>query len=147
MLKNRELYFSDPKHFNDPADCRIGIYDALNAAVNLAEKEDSTVKYKLQKLGALDSLFRQIENDVKRSAVFSLSREENNVLMWSHYADSHQGFSVGFSLSSEFTKYNKKMQLSELKKFTIRKIIPLSVISLNLLNVKSPLNGKNSGNL
>jgi hypothetical protein len=108
MLKNRELYFSDPKHFNDPADCRIGIYDALNAAVNLAEKEDSTVKNKLQKLGALDSLFRQIENDVKRSAVFSLSKEENNVLMWSHYADSHQGFSIGFSLSSEFTKCNKK---------------------------------------
>lgn len=108
MLKNREFYFSDPKHFNDPADCRIGIYDALKTAVNLAEKEDSTVKSKLQKLGVLDKLFRQIENDVKRSAVFSLSREENNVLMWSHYADSHKGFSVGFSLSNEFTKYNKE---------------------------------------
>lgn len=108
MLKNREFYFSDPKHFNDPADCRIGIYDALKTAVNLAEKEDSTVKSKLQQLGALDNLFRQIENDVKRSAVFSLSREENNVLMWSHYADSHKGFSVGFSLSNEFTKYNKE---------------------------------------
>ena len=108
MLKNREFYFSDPKHFNDPADCRIGIYDALKTAVNLAQKEDSTVKSKLQKLGALDKLFRQIENDVKRAAVFSLSREENNVLMWSHYADSHKGFSVGFRLSNEFTKYNKE---------------------------------------
>ena len=84
MLKNREFYFSDPKHFNDPADCRIGIYDALKTAVNLAEKEDSTVKSKLQQLGALDNLFRQIENDVKGSAVFSLSREENNVLMRPH---------------------------------------------------------------
>ena len=107
MLKNRELYFSDPKHFNDPVDCRIGLYSALETAVNVAEREDPTVKTKLQKLGNLDDIYRKIENDVKRSAVFSLSREENNVLMWSHYADSHKGFSVGFSLSSKFTEYSE----------------------------------------
>ncbi len=107
MLKNRELYFFDPKHFNDPVDCRIELYSALETAVNVAEREDPTVKAKLQKLGNLDDIYRKIENDVKRSAVFSLSREENNVLMWSHYADSHKGFSVGFSLSSKFTEYSE----------------------------------------
>ena len=107
MLKNRELYFSDPKHFNDPVDCQIGIYSALKSAVELAQKEDSTVKGKLQKLGKLEEIYTKIENDVKRSAVFSLSKEENNILMWSHYTDSHTGFSLGFTLSNTFTEYNE----------------------------------------
>lgn len=107
ILKNRELYFSDPKHFNDPVDCQIGIYSALKSAVDLAQKEDSTVKEKLQKLGKLEEIYTKIENDVKRSAVFSLSKEENNALMWSHYTDSHTGFSLGFTLSNTFTEYNE----------------------------------------
>ena len=49
MLKNREFYFSDPRHLNDPVDCQIGIYNALEAAVDIAEKEDSTVKGKLKR--------------------------------------------------------------------------------------------------
>ena len=107
MLKNREFYFSDPKHFNDPVDCRIDIYSAVRAAVDLVEKEDSSVKSKLQELDTLDNIFTKIENDVKKAAVFSLSKEKNNVLMWSHYADSHKGFSAGFTLSNKFTKYNE----------------------------------------
>jgi len=107
MLKNREFYFSDPKHFNDPVDCQISIYGAVKTAVELAEKEDLTVKAKLQKLKSLDYIYTKMENDVKGAAVFSLSKEENNVLMWSHYADSHKGFCVGFTLSSAFTEYNK----------------------------------------
>jgi hypothetical protein len=107
ILKNREFYFSDPKHFNDPVDCQIRIYSALKSAVDLAQKEDSTVKAKLQKLGKLEEIYTKIESDVKRSAVFSLSKEENNVLMWSHYTDSHSGFSLGFTLSDTFTEYNE----------------------------------------
>ena len=107
MLKNREFYFSDPKHFNDPVDCQIGIYGAVKTAVELAEREYSTVKDKLRKLETLDKIYKRMENDVKRAAIFSLSKEENNVLMWSHYADSHKGFSIGFTLSSTFTEYNK----------------------------------------
>ena len=107
MLKDRAFYFSDPKHFNDPVDCKIGIYSALKAAVDLAQKEDETIKSKLGEIAALDKILRKIENDVKKSAVFSLSKEENNMLMWSHYADSHKGFAVGFKLSTNFTKYNE----------------------------------------
>ena len=155
MLKNREFYFSDPKHFNDPVDCQIGIYSALKAAVDLAEKENETVKSKLQKLGTIDEIFRKIENGVKRAAIFSLSNEENNVLMWSHYADSYKGFSSGFSLSNNFTEYNegqtillnitKPMQLLEPRKFTIQTTIRLLNIFLSLLNALKFLHGMSSG--
>lgn len=108
MLKDREFYFSDPKHFNDPVDCKIGIYSALKAAVDLAKKEDASIKSKLGEMTSLDNILRKIEDDVKRSAVFSLSKEENNMLMWSHYADSHKGFAVGFELSTNFTEFNEE---------------------------------------
>jgi len=108
MLKDREIYFSDPKHFNDPIDCKISIFSALKAAINLAEKEDKSIKRKLEKMEALDKTLRKIENTVKESAVFSLSKEKNNILMWSHYADRHRGFALGFKLSNNFTKYNKE---------------------------------------
>lgn len=107
MLKNREFYFSDPKHFNDPVDCQIGIYSALKTAVDIAEKENSTVKEKLKNLGTLEHICTKIEKDVKNAAVFSLSKEENNILMWSHYTERHSGFSVGFALSNTFTEYNE----------------------------------------
>ena len=111
MLENRELYFSDPKHFNDPVDCKINIFSALKAAVELAENEDSTVRNKLEQLGKLDDLFKKIENGVKNAGVYSLTREQNNVLMWSHYADKHKGFSVGFDFSSSITEYNEENQI------------------------------------
>jgi len=106
MLKDRKFYFSDPKHFNDPIDCKIGIFSALKAAIKVAEKEDNSIKNRLDKMGDLDKTLKKIENTVKKSGVFSLSKEQNNILMWSHYADSHKGFSLGFELSSNFTKYN-----------------------------------------
>jgi hypothetical protein len=105
------LYFSDPKHFNDPVDCQIGIADSLKSAVSLVEKEEPGIISKINKLGSLEHVFEKIENDVKKAAVLSLSKNENDMLMWSHYADSHRGFSLGFSFTSYFTKYNEKEKI------------------------------------
>jgi hypothetical protein len=71
------------------------------------EKKGPKVKQKLEKLGALDEIFERIENDAMQSGVFSLSKNKNDALMWSHYADSHKGFAAGFILSERFTKYNQ----------------------------------------
>ena len=35
-------------------------------------------------------------------AFLSLSRNRDNILMWSHYADSHAGFVIGFDADNEF---------------------------------------------
>jgi hypothetical protein len=107
MLKDREFYFSDPNHLNDPMDCQIEICSALKSAVEIAQNENPTVKKKLQMFGKLEKHYTHIESSVKKSGIFSLSKEENNVLMWSHYADNHKGFSLGFALSNTFTEYNE----------------------------------------
>lgn len=52
MLINREFFFSDPRHFNDPYDCQISIIDAIRAAIEQAEVIGTreSVKSKLEKL-------------------------------------------------------------------------------------------------
>ncbi len=111
MLKNKEIYFSNPNSFNDPVDCKINILSAVKAAIKLAEHEEPATKNKLEEIEKLTNLFSDIEEDVKHAGVYSLSKEENNVLMWSHYADKHKGFSVGFSLSNNFIKFNERDEI------------------------------------
>jgi len=38
------------------------------------------------------------EDKKRRYAVLSLSRTNNNLLMWAHYCDCHRGFVIGFEL-------------------------------------------------
>lgn len=40
-----------------------------------------------------------IENTMKKVGIFSLSEDARNMLMWSHYGNSHQGLAIGFSAS------------------------------------------------
>ena len=108
LLINREVYFSDPSHFNDPYDCQISLLDAVNAAVEHAETVTKKgVKDKLSKLKGLNHIFEKMESDLKNLGIFSLSRTCENVLMWSHYAEDHKGFCLGFKLSDKFHTWNE----------------------------------------
>jgi len=78
LLVDRELYFSDPKTFNDPLDCTL-----------LAEENDNNdiLKYFLKPFSA-----------------FCLSMEErDDSLMFSHYGDSHKGFRLTFEVNKDNT--------------------------------------------
>jgi len=108
ILRNRELYFSDPKHFNDPVDCQIEIGKAVQTAIAIAARENPALIEKLKKLIKLDDLYNKIQSDVKSTAIFSLSKQENNTLRWSHYAENHTGFSIGFDLPPDIKNYNKE---------------------------------------
>ena len=106
LIVNRELYFSDPAHFNDPYDCQINISEAVMEAIENAElSTEHRVKAKLEKIINLADLFQKIEKDVRGCGILSLSKINNDVLMWSHYADNHKGFCIGFNLS-KFMDYN-----------------------------------------
>ena len=39
--------------------------------------------------------------------MLSLTRKRNNLLMWSHYANAHQGFVIGFDTDNPFFKNDK----------------------------------------
>jgi hypothetical protein len=108
ILTKKEIYFSGPKGLNDPCDCQLNIFDALQEAINIARKQfDHNSVKKLNKLVSTPNLCKQIETDVVSSGVFSLARRNDNMLMWTHYADNHHGFCIGFDFGDRIIRYNQ----------------------------------------
>lgn len=132
-IRNRRLWFSKPKHFNDPFDCEINyrITDVNNDSLQTAKdelererlaafvfqerymKEGNTDIKKMMELTR--KLPKHVENIDAREATIKLmairaslkadgdslgiscfSEDKYNILMWSHYADKHQGFCIGY---------------------------------------------------
>jgi hypothetical protein len=120
LLKN-ELYLTSPKDFNDPFDCRIPINflsldtpEKIRAFVEKATNEH--LEYLLAESRDIEFEKKKLENQLltdlegyqkyyqngwfkfhdERLGVLSLSKRWDSILMWSHYANKHQGFCVGF---------------------------------------------------
>jgi hypothetical protein len=119
-IVDREVYFADPTTFNDPFECRFlfsmtgtdAQWDQflrrpeVAAEHGLAPGVEPTPEQMAQwKSNALTGAtgisekFRQnIPNDV---AVLCLSEQPDDILLWSHYADSHRGVCFGFSVGDD----------------------------------------------
>lgn len=107
-LINQQLHFSAPARFNDPIDCQISITQALKTAIESANKKThGAVKSRLEKLMKIEDVFKKMETDINSSGIFSLCKYSDKVQMWSHYADEHKGFCIGYSLSEKFRKSYK----------------------------------------
>jgi hypothetical protein len=105
LLKFGELFFSKPSLFNDPFDSKVD-YDTTAT-------DDEINKY-LVRIGfgfkGRNNLMDQIKKGVFDPATFApeggtgyadlakiycLSKDEKNILMWSHYAKDHTGICIG----------------------------------------------------
>ena len=121
-----ELYFASPTQFNDPFDCnppfsndysvdelRCHFRKAIPATVSKfgvklrnAELEAMTEKRvaSIQQNGSFESdiaepFIRTCLGENSKLGVLCLSEEPNDILMWSHYADGHQGIVLQFDKS------------------------------------------------
>jgi hypothetical protein len=119
-LTHRTLYLASPKDFNDPFDCRIPIDFSL---LDTEKKKQDYVDDLIKKLSPLiksnnmnlESEMKQMSDRVRdietyqkeyenmkfgsnneKLGILSLSTSWEEILMWSHYADNHQGYCVGF---------------------------------------------------
>ena len=86
-LINRTLWFAGPRTLNDPFECQLTYKNALEATWS---------KFKVSEESKKD-----IDNTLKKylmeAGICSFSRTRKNQLMWSHYADEHKGFCIGFN--------------------------------------------------
>lgn len=110
ILTHNEIYFAKCSEFNDPFDCRLHIsFDAnlpaykaklrqLNPDLSEAEIDKQTRKA-LQSEN-IKKQERKLNRDIyrisKNAGIFSVSAKRDNLLMWSHYADSHRGICIEF---------------------------------------------------
>lgn len=113
IITKGTIKFTCPLYFNDPFDCQPLVSTELvheNLGFKKAEsilkgKSYNYFERKLERDEILSKLKRRIRSGdfisglLKGVGVLSLSRQYNNALMWSHYADYHKGFVVGFKYS------------------------------------------------
>ncbi len=112
LLVNREVYFASPDKLNDPYDCQVSVIAAIDAAIaQTRDRISHNVTEKLERLKKLSAVLTKLEEDTRRVGVLSLSEDNLNVLMWSHYADEHRGLCIGFRFSPEITEYHEENRI------------------------------------
>lgn len=111
ILEKGELWFSNPQDFNDPFDCRIE-YKELSEI-----EKKQYINNLLKKQNSVDNAGNMCEREINEIIydntypyspfrVLSLTKDELNILMWSHYANNHKGFCIGIKAYNH-KNYNK----------------------------------------
>lgn len=120
IILNQSLQFSDPSTFNDPFDCnekllKIKYYDKdIKEAINNTKHELTRQKRR--------EVIKEFKNPKKRAQILKSKRKEyklscfskynDQTLMWSHYADKHNGICIGFNFPH---RYDDKFILCPVK--------------------------------
>lgn len=109
MLIDSEIYFSSPKEFNDPYDCKsITIYKGsfddwkdffIRNGLSDAESTNLANNMKGKVLTDDDLNSHHLDHDLNRICCFSETNE--SILMWSHYADKHTGICIEYTTIDE----------------------------------------------
>ena len=138
IFKHNKLYFRNPNKFNDPFDCKAlltlerdwnqeeYIKFVMNNAIdsigrNLDNEEKQLYKesaIKVFKNSDKNQLSRNINNTIKECLyksinefrILCLSRNYNDILMWSHYAEGHRGFVLQFDTKALLENFKQPPQ-------------------------------------
>lgn len=126
ILTDNELYLSSADQFNDPFDCALAFRykESDLTRENLFKKlfengkkmwpsysDEQLKKIANERIdyGVFENgrYWKENRDDFHKSVnstlgIFSLSAVNDNILMWSHYSDSHRGFCVGFDSDKLF---------------------------------------------
>ena len=114
VLREGKIKFTKPSEFNDPFDCKPE-HDPLEYSKFLSQSKgllrkvgDAMGLSPARRLENKYRMLKKIEHSIKDDrfsngltdnvGILSLSRDPLNLLMWSHYANSHTGFVVEFSI-------------------------------------------------
>jgi hypothetical protein len=114
ILENCSIRFSVPAAFNDPFEFCLDLFDFEISEKQFLEKLEKDLKThtsftpnertQIIKKTSIDNyrlIYRNIINEQReQSLVFCTSEKNDNILMWSHYANFHQGVCIGLYMPS-----------------------------------------------
>lgn len=143
LIINNELYFSSIDQFNDPFDSIVPLSFELIPKEKVRKKYFKYLKYLnpnlnrehrklLTKLYIKSAEFYnperqkwhkkyQIKYRIKEYGIFSLSSEKDNIIMWSHYSDSHRGYCIGY-YRDKIMELRQKIWIENKIQFNIHKV-------------------------
>lgn len=103
LISNGELYCSELRNLNDPLEGAFSWAAVLKAVEQKGDnrlsdklKEVSSRIYQDKVTGKCQEFFQAVKNRIDGSGILSFSLTGKEPLMWSHYADGHKGFCVGY---------------------------------------------------
>ncbi|WP_026709284.1 DUF2971 domain-containing protein [Flavobacterium frigidarium] len=120
ILTDNEIFLSPPNLFNDPFDCRIyddysWVYDEQKRNAHIEKSLIENKDYIIKEHGSIEKGRKLIVENFAYPVIFQARSEKSaddfndkhigivsfaencdSILMWSHYANHHKGFSVGF---------------------------------------------------
>jgi Protein of unknown function (DUF2971) len=115
-IRNNYLWFSDPVDFNDPYDLNLNLIlpgyskrDLLEFAAMIVQKglgkghsPDTLAQFFIDNPPYLkESMQRYADGFASTIGVSCFSQNEDNFLMWSHYADKHKGICLKFEMHKD----------------------------------------------
>lgn len=132
IFANSQLWFSKPSDFNDPFDCQIGIeIENTKEAISMVLQKFSTTKtraeinkkvkhYSKNKAEYSQLVKTTISSFINAQAICCFAGDENsksNILMWSHYAKSHQGICLKFDVLKDTEFFSKALKVNYQKEY------------------------------
>lgn len=113
-LVDLTLKIKHPSIFNDPYDCYDGLIDfnniydiVIDDYLKLIPNEEIKGK-KISKEKVDKFKIDSINSTISKIGVSCFCEENDNLLMWSHYADSHKGICIGYNLDKLYSFLKKK---------------------------------------
>lgn len=105
-LISNQLYFSSIAQFNDPYDCHLALLDKISEEdfkiyiESTIKDEHTQIKYieafKKDPEEFIKPIIEMYKGWLKYIGICCFTKGKENMLLWSHYADSHRGVCLGF---------------------------------------------------
>lgn len=113
IILNSEFYFASPKRFNDPFDCNLSYRqdyteeEILKKYEYLASKLSFSKEQFIEKYGSslndfLNKYPKLNDKFISQSGILSLSKNNKNITMWSHYANEHKGLAFELQVDEDY---------------------------------------------
>lgn len=105
LVQNKKLYFSKPSSFNDPFDCLVRFEETIKEKDFRAYLERKQITQwpdgahsEAEAIEIMNNAYKKLGRIIADNVwgVSCFSKEWDNLLLWSHYADSHKGICIGF---------------------------------------------------
>jgi len=112
MITNNNIFFSNPLKYNDPFDTIInfffeGNYELLyKKFIDWGIDNPKEFAKSLSKYREFPNIYKEYP-DLLNSSVCCFSEENDNILLWSHYANNHEGICLEY----ETIEYDGKPSL------------------------------------
>jgi len=109
VLRNERIRFSQPTVFNDPFELSHIVDSIYGSGVNTLEQALANTKLGNALLGAVGEVASEglRQHFANQLGVLSLAERPDNLLMWAHYATSHEGFVLELDATHVFFNRQK----------------------------------------